>query len=314
MALYPICVEFLNDHGQLCKDAIAFLSDDKKHDHQQVEEFELRAFQIIRSFLNRPLHWKRFSDGCAGQFRSRFVTARMFHMMKELSLTNLSYDLLEAHEGKNTSDTIGSIVKCAFIRGMCSRDEGIANIGDMINLIKSKLSSHMKKFVFFKVEGFDFIVRKQKLNELVIPELSKIHGIVVTGDKLVASYWTCQQCRINQVCSECQKLKGRDKSHTKVNEEEGEEEVESEVDNEQFHDSEDDGAKDESDSDESDVDAEEDYGPGDIVWALYGRRWYPGQLVSMSDLPDHVRGSFKNPNSRYIVKWYGKDQQGRHSC
>ena len=28
----------------------------------------------------------------------------------------------------------------------------------------------------------------------------------------------------------------------------------------------------------------------------------------MSDLPDHVRGSFKNPNSRYIVKWYGEDQ------
>ena len=58
------------------------------------------------------------------------------------------------------------------------------------------------------------------------------------------------QCRTNQVCSECQKLKGRDKSHIKVNEEEGEE--------------------------ESEVEAEEDYGPGDIVWALYGRRWYSG--------------------------------------
>ena len=231
----------------------------------------------------------------------------MFDMMKELSLSNLSYDLFEANEGENTSDTIGSIVKCAFLRGMYSKDEGIANIGDMIHLIKSQLSSTMKKFHFFNVEDFGFIVRKTKRNELVIPEMSKIHSIVVIGEKLVANYWTCLQCRINKVCSECQKLKGIEKSKMKLLEEEVQDDN-SESDNEPFHDSEDDGATDESDSDESDDDMEEDYVPGDIVWALYGRRWYPGRLVNMSDLPDNVRGSFKNPKCRYIVKWYGEDQ------
>ena len=40
----------------------------------------------------------------------------------------------------------------------------------------------------------------------------------------------------------------------------------------------------------------------------YGRRWYPGRLVNISDLPENLRGSFKNPKGRYIIKWYGEDQ------
>ena len=305
VALYPICVEFLNDHGQLCKGAIAFLSEDKKHDHQQVEEFELRAFEIIRAFLNRPIkHWKRFSDGCAGQFRSRFVSARMWEMKKKLSLSNLSYDLFEAHEGKNTSDTIGSIVKCAFLRGMYSKDEGISSIGDMVSLIISQLNSSMKKFKFFNVESFGFIPRKTNRNALVVPEITKIHSIVLSGEKIIPRYWTCLQCRINKVCSECLKLPGLAKSKIKVSEGE----LSDDNDDEQFHDSDDDGATDQSDSDESDTEVDEDLGPGDIVWALYGRRWYPARLVHLSELPDNVRGSFKNPQGKSIVKWYGEDR------
>ena len=128
---------------------MSFLSEDKKHNHQQVERFELLAFTIIQNLLNRQIkHWKRFSDGCVGQFRSRFVAARMFEMKDELELDSLSYELFEANEGKNTSDTIGSIVKCAFLRGIYQQDDGIANIDDMVSLIESQLSSEMKWFQF----------------------------------------------------------------------------------------------------------------------------------------------------------------------
>ena len=30
--------------------------------------------------------------------------------------------------------------------------------------------------------------------------------------------------------------------------------------------------------------------------------------IGECDLPDNVRGSFKNPKCRYIVKWYVEDQ------
>lgn len=44
------------------------------------------------------------------------------------------------------------------------------------------------------------------------------------------------------------------------------------------------------------------------MWALYGRRWYPGRLVNISDLPENLRGSFKHPKGLYIIEWYGEDQ------
>ena len=37
-ALYPICVEYLGEDGTLKKGAIAFLTDDKIHDHQQARD------------------------------------------------------------------------------------------------------------------------------------------------------------------------------------------------------------------------------------------------------------------------------------
>ena len=35
-----------------------------------------------------------------------------------------SYCYFEAHKGKNVSDTIGSIVKCAFIKAIIKENEG----------------------------------------------------------------------------------------------------------------------------------------------------------------------------------------------
>ena len=305
VALYPICVEFLNTDGQLCKGAIAFLSEDKKHDHQQVEQFEKRAFNIIREKVGRPInHWKRFSDGCAGQFRSRFVAAQMFEMKQELELSSISYDLFEANEGKNTSDTIGSIVKCAFLRAMYQKDEGVSSIEDIVSLIQGQLSSSMKKFEFFVVESFDFIERKTNRNELMIPHLSKIHSLVLNAETIIPRYWTCLQCRLSKVCTDCQLIPAVAKSKMLVvtNDESEDDYLES------FHDTDDIGGTDQSDSEESADEAEDEVGPGDIVWALYGRRWYPAKLLSVSDLPHNIKGSFRNPRGKFIVKWFVEDR------
>ena len=43
-SLYPICIEYLSDDGQLRKGALAFLTEDRKHDHQQVQMFEESCF------------------------------------------------------------------------------------------------------------------------------------------------------------------------------------------------------------------------------------------------------------------------------
>ena len=83
---------------------------------------------------------------------------------------------------------------------------------------------------------------------------------------------------------------------------------------EQFYDDDDNGQTDDEDQEgdqiESDVEDtgdedEEEFQPGDIVWDLHGRIWYPGLLCSVNDVPENVRDNFRVTNNKYIIWWYG---------
>ena len=151
VAMYPLCVEYLNNEGTLCKGGIVFLSEDKLHDHQQIEEIENKAFEIMKNHVPYEIkNWKRFSDDCGAQFWSGYVIANLFKMKDELGLASISYDRFEANDGKSVSDTLGSISKCAFQRGIVKSDEGIADLSEIIELIKSELNVSTKKFHFLK--------------------------------------------------------------------------------------------------------------------------------------------------------------------
>ena len=46
--------------GAIDKGAKTFLSEDKEHSHQQIQQFEQRMFEIVREKLHSPLnHWIR---------------------------------------------------------------------------------------------------------------------------------------------------------------------------------------------------------------------------------------------------------------
>ena len=132
--MYPICVEFKNEDESISKGAITFLSDDKDHSNQQVQKFEERMFHIVRDKLQRPIsNWARFRDGCGAQFKSGFTAADLFNALDIQNLKSASFNFFEPHEGKSISDSIGSIVKCAFVRGMMQNQEGVQNIDDILN-------------------------------------------------------------------------------------------------------------------------------------------------------------------------------------
>lgn len=107
-------------------------------------------------------------------------------MKDELGLASISYDRFEANEGKSVSDTLGSISKCAFQRGIVKSDEGIADLSEIIELIKSELNVSTKKFSFFEVVPFDFIERSTKRPHLAIPLISKLHSASVNGTKAIS--------------------------------------------------------------------------------------------------------------------------------
>ena len=52
--------------------------------------------------------------------------------------------------------------------------------------------------------------------------------------------------------------------------------------------------------------------PGSIVWVLWGRRWYPAQVVLMLDVPDLIRNSLRKDDGKSAVfKFYGENTFGR---
>ena len=86
----------------------------------------------------------------------------------------VTFNFFESHEGKNTSDSIGSIVKCSYIRGMLKSDQAVCNVDDVLNIILSETKSSTKKFDHFVVEKFGRFQKKTADSR----EYCKVTGIM----------------------------------------------------------------------------------------------------------------------------------------
>ena len=183
VAVYPICMEFkTTEDGPVHKGAITFISDDKIHGHQQVKAFENRMFEMVRNdFGLNVTHWQRWSDGCRAQFKSKFVNSDLLKAKESCQLENASFSYFEAHEGKNTSDTIGSIVKCAFLKGIAKENRGIGKASDIVELVARNTKTETKKFDFFVVEEFLSMERIEEHDRpnFEIKGIAKVHQLYV---------------------------------------------------------------------------------------------------------------------------------------
>ena len=78
----------------------------------------------------------------------------------------------------------------------------------------------------------------------------------------------------------------------------------------QFHDDDDDDNDDQGQNDESDESSEieeEEFNPGDVIWAKHGRIWYPAQICTLNDAPSNLQHRFCVQNNKVIVKWFGQN-------
>ena len=77
------------------------------------------------------------------------------------------------------------------------------DLADVLALIKSETRLSTNKFQFFVVEGFGHTERVQERKELVIPQITKTHSIVMRDDSIITRWWTCLECRTGNVCDDC---------------------------------------------------------------------------------------------------------------
>ena len=76
---YPIAIRYRDATTlKTAKGAILFISEDLKHDYEQVEKFERRALEICEENCGQSFqNWNRWSDNCAGQFKSRYTVGKL---------------------------------------------------------------------------------------------------------------------------------------------------------------------------------------------------------------------------------------------
>lgn len=257
-------------------------------------------FQIIRQKCpGNIINWQRYSDGCASQFRSRKVNGKLLSCRKEFNLNEVSYEYFEANEGKNISDSIGSIVKCAFQRGITKDSEGVRGASDIVEIIRREVKETTAKFSFFIVEEFAYFDREDLTPEYPLSGILNMHSLRLKEDGILAKRLSCTACSPQELCQECKEAP----PSVSVPDEQEEEPAPPAV-----HDMEDTGGSDLSS--ESD---DENLAPGEIVWAKYGKTFYPAQIVSHYDVPPKLQKKlFRSKGKDFVVvKWYGEDRYSK---
>lgn len=305
VALYPCVVEYKVD-DVLHKGAIVFLSDDKIHDMQQVSAFEMRMFEILRAKIPHDVtNWQRWSDGAGHEFRSQFCNAELMRLKNELGLTQASFEYFEAHEGKNVSDALGSIIKNKVKRILADHMDGIRSSEELVSLL-SVMPDQTAKFTFIVVENFKEIARipAKERASLAFPGIMKTHSIKIVNNGLLANEQTCTTCTPSEMCAICNNLPATVTSNTSVIdaddvEQDGTERVDD-----------DENASDEESDIEYDHNATDDTNYGYPIWAKYGQKWYPAKVVSPDVIPAVLQKKLKSVEGFIPVEWYGEGKYG----
>ena len=276
----------------------------KKIVNIKVREFEKEAFRLFREDTGKIAdHWARFSDGCGAQFRSQFCNSDLIAAPRDLQVKSASFHFFEANEGKNISDSAGSIAKCAYMRAVSRREvEGITSASEVVDIINNNLSEDMPKFKVMRAVHFPQFQRiaAEDRSGVEFYGIMSTHSITLRSDGLIADQLSCLSCTVSEICPACLKKE-------LVVETQGNEEYES--DSDRIYDDEDDGQTDDESSDEE----EGEFNRGDIVWGKYGKNYYPAKVVGKKDTPaEYHEKLFGTHSSKHaVVRWYGENRYSR---
>ena len=301
--IYPIALRYVeklvSDEGvettKQCKGFVVFLSKDLKHDHQQVLQMERRMFEVLEEKLGRRFkNWLRKSDGCSSQFKCRYSTAQLQNVNELVGKDSgkVEFQYFETDEGKSESDMAGALVKAYYEKGVLrpvvEEHEAPRTVEDVVDIINANQPENHTKIDFFHVESFAPINRALHPPEVVLKGIRKLHSITRRPDgSLLGLKLSCYDCTVGSVCDICAKM---DATVTPDTLEPDDLDPEMEVallaeDNIVTL-----PAEDQSDAEDEEEELEDDegYGPGSIVWIKIGRLWFPGKVIPNTEVAEDV--------------------------
>ena len=313
--------------GEVRKAAIAFISDDRGHGWEQIEDFNKRTFEILSEFGLEIKNWTRMSDGCASQYKSKYSILKLTEsreMMEKVTKNQagtVRFELFGSYEGKNESDALGSLVKNILDRAINKDRDGaisINNAEDAVEVInREKPEASTNKYCLWRVEKVPPTVRNPKPNGIPIKGIRKLHSFSYSGAGIRAARLSCNLCTVSKDCNSCSSSADTVSSskilearcNPATNEDDCDEDQDLEVESLEENSDEDlsEDEEDENVDEEGDSESEEEdlFLPGDVVWALFSRQWFCAQVVSLDDVPRELHRQLKNiKEDALIVKFY----------
>ena len=276
----------------------------------------------------------RFTDGCGAQFKSRFCLADLCKMSgKVLDLDQSQKCRVQAHyfashEGKSDSDTAGSLEKLRAERILLrNTDLVVTNAAQLVTAIQGSApppdSSATSKYSFKIIEEMPALdrVASHLRPEVKVKGIMKLHYFGVQDGCLKARTVSCLTCLEKQdECDDCMStppLKTADQVLAALSSipQEGDTDDQSDPEDESDESSDETGAalevgEEESESEDEVSENEEEYDEieeGCFVWAPFGRRKYPAQVVSLAAIPHNLHRQLMTKRTGQVyVKWIGE--------
>lgn len=265
----------------------------------------------------RPSAFIRWSDQCASQFKSRFTLHKLLTAPTSLGLNTpatVVWNYYETGEGKNLSDSIGSIVKAAYQKAVAiNRETTARSASEIIELIKTVQKDDMKTFEFLELREIKPFPRPEKntVKEIKVAGIQKLHSITRLEDgQLVGRKLSCSDCTLGKLCLNCHSLeriykpgeKNEPESEEKSSIEEGEDEIEVEGDVNAAEDDCESEAGDKNLEDPGSDMEKEDLGPGSVVWVKF-RSWYPAEILGVDQLGVKERALPLGQDTVYVKRF-----------
>ena len=208
VTIFPVIVYYRKPNSEeVIKEAIDFITDDRKHDSHAVNHFS----GIVRDHLKEVRKVKikkeiQFTDGCSSQFKSKIPVADLSYCQHDFGFP-VERHYFETGHGKSVSDGEGGVIKSYVSKAVKSRGVIVQNAEDFYDVASSGLTKSDDSFLrsFYLVRPSHILrTRPTRVPNQSIVGIRKIHCVaggevgVVKTRRLSC---ICTSCTDGGVCS-----------------------------------------------------------------------------------------------------------------
>jgi hypothetical protein len=123
VSLFPVAIFYNSEENGIVLESLNIVTNDLRHDSHAVRKFHAVVMEHLRIVSPVQIHTiHRFTDGCAGQFRSRQTMRDILFFSEDFPNANIIANYGETSEFKNLCDGFGDHAKSPLQRAIISQD------------------------------------------------------------------------------------------------------------------------------------------------------------------------------------------------